>query len=101
MPITAFVEKGLRDKKPARTTTGKNAIEINSEGWKLELEGYGQFEFGSLVISFDSNQIRSEVTVTSKRIAELIVTGLAGADLIVYGDELEKRNIDADTGEVL
>jgi hypothetical protein len=39
--------------------------------------------------------------VTSNRIAELLIAGFGNSDLIIFGDQLEGRKIDAATGEVM
>jgi hypothetical protein len=41
------------------------------------------------------------ITATSNRIAELIAEGLGDDDIFIFGDQLERRKIDPDTGEIL
>jgi hypothetical protein len=100
--IVEFVDAGLRRPVERKTLpSGKEVFEIKNDGWQIEITGYSPVDFASLHVSFDTHQVPTEFMVESKRIAELIVSGISGADIIIFGDQLERRQIDPDSGEVL
>jgi hypothetical protein len=100
--IVQFVDAGLRRPVERKTLpSGKEVFEIKSDGWQIEITGYPPVDFASLYASFNTHQVPTEFAVESKRIAELIVSGISGADIIIFGDQLERRQIDPDSGEVI
>lgn len=52
-------------------------------------------------MSYEVETETTEFEVTSQRIAELIVQGLGGHDILIFGDQIEGRRIDTTTGEIL
>jgi hypothetical protein len=49
----------------------------------------------------DVRKHEREIVVTSGRVAELILSGFGDADIVIFGDQLERRKINPETGEVL
>ena len=41
-----------------------------------------------------------QIKITSDRIAELILSGFGENDIIIFGDQLEGRKIDPETGAI-
>jgi hypothetical protein len=57
--------------------------------------------FDYIITTYDVDTQSIPINVTSDRIAELVVTGLGEDDIIIFGDQIERRKIDATTGEIL
>src|SRR5271165_540063 len=55
--------------------------------------GAQPISFDRVEISFDIQQNEMESVLTSSRVAELLLAGFGEADLIIYGDQLERRKI--------
>jgi hypothetical protein len=54
-----------------------------------------------IVTSYDIDTEVIPITVTSDRIAELLLAGFGDDDIIIFGDQIERRQIDPETGEIL
>jgi hypothetical protein len=98
-----FVEAGIDDKTrhtPLNSTPDKVTLRINSDGWKLKIRDYSPIAFDSIDVSYAVQRHESKISVTSKRIAELLVSGLVDSDIIIFDDQLTRLKIDPATGEV-
>ncbi len=56
--------------------------------------------FDGIIVTFDVDEQRHQFEVVSQRVAELILSGFGDADLIIFGDQIERYTIDPSTGEV-
>lgn len=70
------------------------------EGWSIQVGTNPPIPFDHIDLRYNYAKASETLEVTSKRVAELLVSGFGGADIIIYGDELERRQI-SDDGEVL
>jgi hypothetical protein len=96
--FNVFVEQRAQD---ALMRTRKRAeITILPEGWSIQVNNNPPLRFDRIVIGFDIDELQFSIYVTSHRIAELILSGFGAADLIIFGDQIERLAIDPDTGEV-
>ena len=93
VPITQFVDTGLRGKVAPTSSAGRAVVELKREGWQIGVAGHQTFAFGSIDVSFENRQHKSEISVTSKRIAELKITGLSDGDIIIFDDQLLIRSL--------
>jgi hypothetical protein len=75
-------------------------ITIPSDGWSIQVDHNPPIRFEGIIVTFDMDEERHSIEVVSKRVAELILSGFGGADLIIFGDQLERHTIDPDTGAV-
>jgi hypothetical protein len=82
--------------------TGPKAIriEIPADGWQVQIGRNDPIPFDGIVVTFDVDEDRHSVEITSNRIAELVLSGFGGSDIIIFGDQIERRSIDPDTGAV-
>ena len=76
-------------------------IEIPSEGWHIQVDQNPPIPFEGIVVHFDVDEERLYIDTTSKRIAELVLSGFGASDIIIFGDQIERHSIDPDTGAVI
>jgi Restriction endonuclease len=96
--MTARMNKAipLKDDAPDRAS-----VRVANDGWKIEIRGTPPLTFDHVDIAFDVHKHEREIVVTSGRVAELILSGFGDADIIIFGDQLERRKINPETGEVI
>lgn len=80
------------------TKDGRLAMPAN--GWKLQVESGSFIDFKGIVLDVREEQEEETLEIVSNRVAELILSGFADTDLIIFGDQLETYKIDAGSGEV-
>lgn len=95
-----FMTERMNDAIVASTAPGTITQRVTPDGWVLEFEGHPSFSFDSVEVKFDVEQEILKREIESDRVAELVVSGLANTDIIIFGDQLERRAIDPDTGEI-
>jgi hypothetical protein len=103
-PLTTFIDDCSRDKERNErlpSASDKVTLRIRSDGWRLEINNHSPISFNSIDVSYEMGRIKSRISVTSKRVAELLVSGLGEADIVIFDDQLERHKIDAATGEVV
>ena len=96
-----FMSKHVLQAIPLKGTPEAAKIRIPSDGWKIQIKEEQPIFFDGVEISFDIQQKEFESIVTSDRVAELLLSGFGSDDLLIFGDQLERRKINPDTGAVL
>ena len=96
-----FMSRHVLKAIPLKNTPDKATVRVPSDGWKLQIQQEQPISFDRVEISFDIQQNEMESVLTSSRVAELLLAGFGEADLIIYGDQLERRKINPQTGEVM
>ena len=76
-------------------------ITIPADGWELKIAENPPMPFLGFIVSFSVDEERHTREIVSSRIAELIVSGLGGSDIIIFGDQIGRHQIDPDTGKVI
>ena len=71
------------------------------DGWSLQVDSGPLVPFDYVVTTYDVHTQQIPIRVASDRIAELVMIGLRDDDIIVFGDQIERRKIDATTGEIV
>jgi hypothetical protein len=90
------------NKRPAtKNESGRWEVRTPSDGWSLQVENGPLISPDYIITTYDVDTQTIPIKVTSDRIAELFVTGLGDDDIIIFGDQLERRKIDGTTGEIL
>lgn len=80
---------------------GTLSINVPAEGWQIQIAGDPPIPFLGIVVDFGIDSETEILNTASQRTAELILSGFADKDIIIYGDEIERRFIDPNTGEVI
>lgn len=96
-----FLTARMREAIAARRDAQRHDVAVPPDGWAIQVEHGPLIAFDAITISFDMNEHKHQIQITSDRIAELILSGFGGADIIIFGDQLERRKIDTVTGEIL
>ncbi len=94
--VTERMNRAIQMKNPQTIS-----VKIPSDGWVLNIAQSTPIPFVGLHVSFGVDEERHVREIMSSRIAELIVSGLGGSDIIIFGDEIEKHLIDPDSGKVV
>lgn len=82
------------------TITKDGRLAMPSNGWRLQVGGRTFVDFKGIIVDVRQEQEEEVLEVVSSRVAELILSGFADADLIIFGDQLEKYKIDVGSGNV-
>jgi hypothetical protein len=82
--------------------TGSKAIRIAvpADGWQVQIDRNDPIPFDGIIVNFDVDEESHSLEITSNRIAELVLSGFGGCDIIIFGDQIERRSINPDTGAV-
>jgi hypothetical protein len=98
--FTSFLSQKVN--APAKKLpSGRYAVETFPDGWSLQVENGPLIAFDLITTTFEVELLKSQLNVTSDRIAEMILSGLGAHDILIFDDQLQGRKIDADTGEIL
>lgn len=76
-------------------------IAIPADGWEIQVDGNLPIPFKGIVVEFDVDEEKHTFEIASQRIAELIISGFGANDIIIFGDQIEGRTIDPDSGSVI
>jgi hypothetical protein len=97
--FNAFLTRCMND---AIGPAGPKAIRITipSDGWSIQVDVNPPIPFDGILVNFDVDEGRHKFDVVSQRVAELVLSGFGPSDLIIFGDQIERRTIDPDTGAV-
>jgi hypothetical protein len=81
---------------------GPKAIEITipPDGWLIQINGNPPIPFDGIKVQFEVDEERHTTEIVSDRVAELILAGFGQDDIIIFGDQIERRSIDPASGEV-
>ena len=77
---------------------GRASVRVGNDGWQIEIAGTPPLSFDHVDIEFDVHKNEREIVIS--RVAELILPGFGDADIIIFGDQLERRRINPESGEV-
>jgi hypothetical protein len=99
--FTKFLSDEVNKRRATRNAAGRLEIVTLPDGWKIQVESGPLVSFDSITTTYELDTEMVPITITSNRIAELIVKGLGDHDIFIFGDQIEGRKIDADTGEIL
>jgi hypothetical protein len=86
---------------PVNTAKDKMKVSVPSDGWLMQIGDSAPIAFDSIDLSFDVHKEEIVQEITSSRVVELILSGMGSDDMIIFGDQLERRKINAETGEVI
>ncbi len=100
--VIDFVHMKINEYRHENLRQDSGKISINLEGCHIIVKEKHRFPINAARITFDDKVFRKRFESYSKRIAELILSILEDGreDLIIFGDELEKFQIDPKTHEV-
>ena len=84
---------GTRRSGEARAIVYPNGRRLFMGGTEIPYQGF--------VVEFAIQSETITREIVSQRTAELIVQGIGDADLIILDDQLRRRRVDPDTGEIL
>lgn len=73
-------------------------IAIPTDGWHVQARENASIPSHGIVVNFDVDEERHAIDITSNRIAEHVFSDFGTADTIIFGDQIERRSIDPDTG---
>ena len=76
-------------------------IVIPPDGWRIHIDQNPPFEFDGIEVTFDVDEQRHTIEVTSKHIAELVLSGFGTSDIIIFEHQIEARSIDPETGKIV
>jgi hypothetical protein len=101
IPFNEFMTAHMNKAIPLKDAPDRASGRVPNDGWKIEILGTPPLSFDHADIAFDVHKHEREIVVTSGRVAELILSGFGDADIIIFGDQLERRKINPETGEVI
>lgn len=100
--VIDFLHTKINEYRHENPKQDSGKIPINLVGCHVIVKEKHQFPINAALITFDDNVFRQQLESYSKRIAELILNLLedGSEDLIIFGDDLERFQIDPKTHEV-
>jgi hypothetical protein len=101
IPFIEFMTAHMNKAIPLNDAPDRASVRVANDGWKIEIRGTSPLSFDHADIAFDVHKQECESVVTSGRVAELILSGFGDAEIIIFGDQLERRKINPETGEVI
>jgi hypothetical protein len=99
--FTDFLSTEVNKRRPTKNEFGRWEVKTLPDGWSLQVDTGPLVPFDYIVTTYDVHSQKIPIEVTSDRIAELVMVGLRDDDIIVFGDQIERRKIDATTGEIV
>lgn len=93
--LSADINKAMGDR-----TEGQSEAIIHPNGKRLFVGGV-DVPYKGIIVKF---KIASEISTTdivSTKTAELILEGVGAADMIIFDEQIQRRSIDPDTGEIV
>ena len=87
------------DAESDRVEGTKKKIALPSNGQTMQIADGPPIPYKGIVAKFDIAVETEKFDVASKRVAELLLKGFGDSDQIIFGDQLERFTIDAETGE--
>jgi hypothetical protein len=100
--VIDFLHTKIKEYRHQNPKQDSGIIPINLEGCHVIVKENYQFPINAVQITFDDEVFEQQLEFYSKRIAELILNILEDGreDLIIFGDDLERFQIDPETHEV-
>ena len=99
--FTDFLSNEVNERAPSRMERGQLQIETPSAGWFLQVADGPMIPFDCIVTTYENCVHSIPISITADRIAELIVSGIGDNDIIIFGDQIQGKKVDAVTGEIL
>lgn len=99
MQVTSFVQK-LLEEHP-RDKPGPASLRIRFQHTTLEVDDLGGVPVEAFELDFDIIHSEHFLSITSDRIARLILEGFGDNDIIIFDDILRRMDIDEETGEII
>lgn len=96
--ITEYAEqiwKGYPKDNP-----GPVDLRVPLPGSTLEVENRGGIQIDGLILTFDVVHHSESMEVVSNKIAQLILEGFKGKDIVIFDEQLQRLSIDEETGEI-
>jgi hypothetical protein len=101
MRFTDFLSDEVNKRPPTNSESGRLEVKTLPDGWSSQVDGGPLMPFDYIVTTYDLHTHRIPIKVTSDRIAEPVMIGLRDDDIIIFGNQIERRKIDAATGEIV
>jgi hypothetical protein len=95
--VTSKMRTAMQAAKPHETRT----VSVPSDGWSIQVGNGVLIPFVAIQVTFEMDDQIHQIKISSDRIAELILSGFGEDDIVIFGDQLERRKIDPDTGTIL
>jgi hypothetical protein len=95
--LTSKMRTAMRAANPHET----HIVSVPPDGWSIQVGGGVLIPFDAIQVTFEMDEQIHQIKITSDRIAELILSGFGEDDIVIFGDQLERRKIDPDTGTIL
>lgn len=73
---------------------------ITAKNGAIEIENRGPVEIDGIKLTFEIYHFERETLIASQKVAEMILTGFDGTDLIIFDNDIKRLNIDDENGEV-
>ncbi|MGW1424654.1 restriction endonuclease [Bradyrhizobium manausense] len=99
--FTSFMSDAVNASPAKRLPSGRFEVITLSDGWQLQVRDGPLIPFDFVTTTYEMDVQKTEISVTSERIVEMILSGLGDDDILIFDDQLQRRKIDADTGEIL
>jgi Restriction endonuclease len=99
--FTDFLSTEVNKRQTTKNELGRWEVKTPPDGWYLQVGSGPPIPFNYIVTTYDFHIQRIPIEVISDRIAELVMVGLRDDDIIIFGDQIERRKIDAATGEIV
>jgi hypothetical protein len=99
--FTDFLSTEVNKRQAIKNELGRWEVKTPPDGWYLQVGSGPLTPFNYIVTTYDFHIQQIPIEVTSDRIAELVMVGLRDDDIIIFGDQIERRKIDAATGEIV
>jgi hypothetical protein len=95
--VTSKMRTAMQTAKPHET----QIVSIPPDGWSIQVGNGLLIPFDAIQVTFEMDEQIHQIKVSSDRIAELILGGFGENDIVIFGDQLERRQIDLNTGKIL
>lgn len=95
-----FLTRHMNRAIPLEDTPIEAKIRIKSGGWMMKFGEHSVVRFEAISVAFDIVNHTVEKSITSDRVAELIISGFGDDDVIIFGDQIERFRINSETREV-
>lgn len=96
-----FLTLKMRAAMRAAKAHESHTVSVPPDGWSIQVDNGVLIPFDAIQVEFEMDEQIHQIKTTSDRIAELILSGFGESDVIIFGDQLERRTIDPDTGMIL
>lgn len=95
-----LVDQANRLAKQEQRSTGNWPGQIAPDGWSIKGGPNAPLPFAGIDIRYDYIDEERVSKIVSDRIAQMLLSGFGTDDIIIFGDQLERRQI-SDGGEVI